>query len=57
MTNALDGWILQSRRGASYYGILPKPKLEALVTDLGFDVEESWVHDKAAFVLAKSRDT
>jgi 2-polyprenyl-3-methyl-5-hydroxy-6-metoxy-1,4-benzoquinol methylase len=49
----LDGWLLVTPRMTSYYGIIPKQKLEALVTRHGFSVFESWIDRQSAYVLAQ----
>lgn len=49
----LDGWLLVTPRGSFYYGILPKDRLERLVSQHGFVVINSWKIEKFAFVLAQ----
>jgi SAM-dependent methyltransferase len=48
----LDGRLLVTPRGSSYYGILPKELLERLVVRHGFTVANSWINGQVAFVLA-----
>lgn len=47
----LDGWIVKNSRGYSYYGILPKSKLEVLVKRNHFRVIRSWINGQSAYVL------
>lgn len=47
----LDGWIMVKQRSASYYGIIPMPKLISLVRANGHRVVESWVDGQSAYVL------
>ena len=51
----LDGWILHTRRGAYYYGVLPREKLERIARRHGFAVLQSWVRGQSAFVIAGHR--
>jgi 2-polyprenyl-3-methyl-5-hydroxy-6-metoxy-1,4-benzoquinol methylase len=48
----LDGWILNTSRGAFYYGLLNRADLERLVTQHGFRISKSWVEGESAYVLA-----
>lgn len=48
----LDGYIVKGLHGHSYYGILPKQKIEQLVTANGLTVAQSWENGQSAFVLA-----
>lgn len=48
----LDGWILVTKRGAFYYGILDRRRLEELVTRHGFRSIHSWLEGQSAYVLA-----
>ena len=50
----LNGWILRSHSGNSYYGVLSKPELETLVKRHRFSVIKSWMHGESAYVLAGS---
>jgi 2-polyprenyl-3-methyl-5-hydroxy-6-metoxy-1,4-benzoquinol methylase len=47
----LDGWILRSNRGASYYGILDRVKLLSLVRRHGHRVVDAWISGESTFVL------
>lgn len=47
----LDGWVLKSSRGNSYYGLLNKEKLESLIERHGFLVFQSWRNGQSAYVL------
>ena len=49
----LDGWIIKSKLGNAYYGILTKRKLEKLVSKYNFHVSQSWTHGQSAYVLAR----
>lgn len=51
-TGHLDGWILKTRRGNFYYGILNKEKLVGLIAAAGFRVKEAWVEGESAYALA-----
>jgi len=48
----LDGWVVKSQHGNSYYGILDKKKIENLLVKHGSKIKESWIHDQSAYVLA-----
>ena len=48
----LDGWIVQSRHGASYYGILNKDSVVKLIARYGFSVEKTWVQGQCNYVLS-----
>lgn len=48
----LDGWILKTRRGNFYYGVLKKPKLERLLVDHGFVVMRSWINGQSVLIEA-----
>lgn len=50
----LDGWILQSKHGASYYGILDRIKLVSLVRQCGHHVLRAWVSGESTFVLTSA---
>ena len=47
----LDGWIAQSRRGASYYGILNKDSVIHLLKRYAFRVKDSWIEGQSNYVL------
>lgn len=51
-TPHLDGWLLKSLRGYSYYGIIDRSKLIALVERHGFKASNSWVKEGSAYVEA-----
>ncbi len=51
-TNHLDGWVLRSSRGASYYGILARDKILRILKANGFQVQKDWVDGQSTFVLA-----
>jgi 2-polyprenyl-3-methyl-5-hydroxy-6-metoxy-1,4-benzoquinol methylase len=52
----LDGWLIASPHRNAYYGILPKKRLEKLVTRHGFTVISSWINGEVAYVLAQNRE-
>ncbi len=47
----LDGWILPSKNGASYYGIISPKKLMPLLKRHGYTVHNLWVEGQSAFAL------
>jgi len=47
-----DGFLLGSSRRASFYGLIPLPKLESYVVAAGLSVCESWRHNQSAYVVA-----
>lgn len=47
----LDGWILRSKHGPSYYGILDRLKLGSLVQRCDHYVRCAWVSGESTFVL------
>ena len=47
----LDGWIVESKASASYYGILNKDSVVKLVSRFGFPVDEAWIERQSNFVL------
>ena len=51
-TPHLDGWLLRTSRGNSYYGILTKDKIIALLLEHGFAIESAWTKNESAYVLA-----
>ena len=52
----LDGWILKTRRGAFYFGILNKQRLTSLLIRRGFLIEKEWTEGESAYVLARRKD-
>ena len=50
----LDGWIVQSRRGPAYYGILGPEKLTGLVTKVGFAIKEQTIHEGSCYLFASA---
>jgi 2-polyprenyl-3-methyl-5-hydroxy-6-metoxy-1,4-benzoquinol methylase len=52
----LDGWLMETRRGTVYYGILPPDKLGRLVARHGMEPTRVWAEDQMALVLASPRD-
>ncbi len=49
----LDGYLLPSRRGASYYGILTKDTTIRLLERYGFAVVDAWIEGQSNCVLVK----
>ena len=47
-----DGWLVPSDGRASFYGIITRSKLEALVSEAGMPIVKSWVHGESSYVLA-----
>jgi hypothetical protein len=47
----LDGWIAESKAGATYYGILNKDSVVKIVSRFGFSVDEAWIEGQSNFVL------
>jgi len=54
-TPYLDGWIIQSRGCASYYGILNKALVIRLLKRYGFSIMDSWIEGQSNYVLATCR--
>jgi SAM-dependent methyltransferase len=48
----LDGYILCTRRGNYYYGLLPEAKMVKILLKYGFSVIKQWHSGQSAFVLA-----
>jgi hypothetical protein len=47
----LNGWaVLRTGDRSSYYGILPKGRLEDLIKQYGFAVRQSWLAGQSAYV-------
>ncbi len=53
----LDGWVLQSRNGVAYYGILDQKATIRLLTRFGFVVVDTWTNGQSNYVLAKRSTT
>lgn len=49
----LDGWILNSRRGASFYGVVTRDYLVRSAARAGHLIVDSWVSGESTFVLTK----
>ena len=47
-----DGWLIRSRHGAAFYGIIDKDGLAQLCRGAGLTVTESFVKGESAYVLA-----
>ncbi len=48
----LDGWVVIRQNGDStYYGLLPRPKVESLAIHHGFQIVKSWIVGESAYVL------
>jgi hypothetical protein len=52
----LDGWILETRRGAFYFGTLNKQRLTNLLIRHDFLIEKEWIEGESAYVLARRKD-
>ena len=52
----LDGWITDSRRGRSYYGILRKERVASLLQSAGFHVMDAWIAGSSNYVLAAKEE-
>lgn len=50
----LDGWLIESNHGPSFYGIIPPDKLTDLCIDSGLKVLESYQKGESAYVLASN---
>ena len=48
----LDGWVLRTKRGSFYYGLLDRQRLTELVAEHGFRIQEAWAESQSAYVLA-----
>lgn len=48
----LDGWLLPSRGGTSYYGILNRDEVARLLERYGFVIEQTWIDGQSNYVLA-----
>ena len=48
----LDGWIVRDGNVGSYYGILPREKLQRILRGHAFTIRESWVSGQSACVVA-----
>lgn len=48
----LYGWLLVTKRGAFYYGLLDPARVSKLIKREGFLVTESWTEGESAYVLA-----
>lgn len=47
----LDGWVLQSRSGAAYYGIWDRDSTIAVLRRFGFGVVDAWIDGQSNYVL------
>lgn len=48
----LEGWILKTRRGAFFFGVLNRERLVYLLVKHGFAIEKAWTDGQSAYVLA-----
>jgi hypothetical protein len=48
----LDGWILRSPIGPSYFGILTKDKVIRILRSHAFRIRDSWIDGQSNYVLA-----
>lgn len=49
----LDGWLLPSSMGASYYGILDRDKILRILRAVGFRLLNAWIDGQSSFVLVR----
>jgi hypothetical protein len=49
-----DGFIIDSLRGFSFYGLISPDRLEALILNAGFEVAKRTLHEGSAYIVAKS---
>ncbi|MEW5870752.1 MAG: class I SAM-dependent methyltransferase [Chloroflexota bacterium] len=47
----LDGYLINGPKRKSYFGILPKRKIESLSQEHGFLIRDSWTEGQSAYVL------
>ena len=47
----LDGWVLQSRRGPAFFGVIGPDRLRSLLSRNGMKVVETWTRDGCAYAL------
>ena len=52
----LNGWILQSRSGGAYYGILNKATVIELLCRHGFAIIDAWIDGQSNYVLARRNE-
>lgn len=52
----LHGYINTNRQGTTYYGILKKESLEALLKENGFNVYKSWITTESSYVEARKNN-
>jgi SAM-dependent methyltransferase len=52
-TRHLDGWILGSPKGPSYFGVLPRSKVVRLVRASNMRVIDAWIAGQSNYVLAR----
>jgi SAM-dependent methyltransferase len=52
----LYGWVLVTKRGTFYYGVLDLARVKDLIKREGFLVTESWIEGESAYVLATRQD-
>jgi hypothetical protein len=48
-----DGFLLGKAERASFYGLIPLPKLESYTVAAGLSICQSWRHNQSAYVIAK----
>ncbi|MGQ0554923.1 MAG: methyltransferase domain-containing protein [Nitrospiraceae bacterium] len=51
----LDGWILQSARGAAYYGVLNRDRVVRIMRSHGFEIIDAWIEGQSNWVLGRIR--
>jgi hypothetical protein len=51
----LDGWLIPSRRGAAYYGVLKRDKVIRILRGHRFRIIDAWIEGQSNLVLARAR--
>lgn len=50
-----DGFLLGNTKRASFYGLIPLPKLEAYCVAAGLSIFKSWRNNQSAYVIARRK--
>ncbi len=51
----LDGWLVLNGRSSSYYGILDRVKIAALLRNSGYELIRQWIQGQSNYALATCR--
>jgi hypothetical protein len=51
-----DGFILGNATRASFYGLIPLPKLESYCVASGLSICQSWRNNQSAYVIAQKKN-